>query len=124
MTTSRLSTHAFELTANDLQVLADYAIEAPHEWRLLLERVIEIVEAEHEYAELEQKHLDLRDEHEDLKKALKTARDLMARRFFGFRLLIDKTLGPGPSQLRDQFIEVEEYVLDSIDELLEPKESK
>lgn len=120
-TTSRLSTHAFELTPNDLQVLADYALEAPHEWRLVLERVIEIAQAEHDYKDLEAELHDLRDEYQELKNDLKNARASFANKFRAYRLLLDKMLGDGPSQLRDQFLVTEEHVLDKVDELLEPK---
>lgn len=120
-TTSRLSTHAFELTANDLQVLKDYALEAPHEWRLLLERLIEVAEDEHDYDELDIELQDLRDEHDDLKKAAKEAYETAQKHFKTFHKLLDKTLGEGPSKLRDQFESLEGRITVLLEEMVAKK---
>ncbi len=44
MTTSILSACAGDLTGYDIQVLKDYAINAPWEWRKLFDSVIAVVE--------------------------------------------------------------------------------
>ena len=58
MTTSVLTTQRGYLTEYDLQVIRDFAIEAPWEWRMALEALVE------DAAE----HLEELDEHEKLMK--------------------------------------------------------
>lgn len=41
MTTSILNTFTREFSEYDLQVLKDFALEAPYEWRLMFEQLIE-----------------------------------------------------------------------------------
>lgn len=44
MTTSLLNTHGRYLNDHDLQVLRDYALEAPFVWRMALEQLIQYAE--------------------------------------------------------------------------------
>ena len=54
MTTSLLMTNTREpLCANDLQVIRDFALESPWNWRVALERLVEMAEDEAEREELE-----------------------------------------------------------------------
>lgn len=45
MTTSILMTHTQSLNGFDLQVLRDYAVEAPWEWRIAFEQLLELATA-------------------------------------------------------------------------------
>ncbi len=45
MTTSILSVHAGSLTGFDIQVLKDFALSAPYEWRRVFESLIALAEA-------------------------------------------------------------------------------
>ena len=54
MTTSLLMTNTREpLCANDLQVIRDFALESPWEWRVALESLVETAEREAGVEELE-----------------------------------------------------------------------
>lgn len=68
MTTSTLMTYGGEFNEYDLQVLRDFALEAPFEWRKAFERLIAAAEEEAREEELEA-------ERDELKAKLKKARE-------------------------------------------------
>jgi rRNA maturation endonuclease Nob1 len=84
MTTSVLMTHTRGyLSEADLQVVKDYAIEAPWEWRIALEKLVEIAEksdkAETAANEATASAEITKQAHMELQAAVKAASDKMLR---------------------------------------------
>lgn len=113
MTTSRLSTHAFELTSNDLQALRDYALEAPFEWRKALLALVEHAE-EVPVDVLE----DLRGRLEDAHEEIEAQKNMFISEIDTLLAHLDITLGTGPSELRSRVEQLRETVLEGMDSLL------
>src|SRR6266571_5024209 len=82
MTTSILNTHTRGcLTDFDLQVLRDYALEAPWEWRMVLEQLIEDAKTAERVEESEDTVIELRD-------ALKDHSDELEKRVVAFEVAV------------------------------------
>lgn len=60
MTSSTLLTHGKYLNDHDLQVLRDYALEAPFEWRMALEQLIEAAHRDRDVEKFEADNENLR----------------------------------------------------------------
>jgi esterase/lipase len=77
MTTSVLMSHTRGLTDFDLQVVRDYALEAPWAWRLALEELVECAEqsdkVEDEAQEARAKEQETQEAHKELQAAVKAA---------------------------------------------------
>jgi hypothetical protein len=84
MTTSMLNTHVRDsLCEHDIQVLRDYALEAPWEWRVLFEELADIAEANDKVEKERDAALTLAEESKetckDLKAAVKNATEKMLK---------------------------------------------
>ncbi len=95
MTTSQLSPCSSELTGSDLQALRDFALEAPYEWRVALEALVETAEfAQEDEDEQNDERYQLQTLREACQDAVKEVRTAVAAFLFKdrkFRMAVDET---------------------------------
>ena len=110
MTTSRLSTHAHELTESDLQTLFEFALEAPWEWRKALLALIETARRVDKTDDI-QADLDfMLSEVDELQTVVDDSTDAISLALATYGAELTLVLGAGSSELRDGFKQLMEDI--------------
>ncbi len=73
MTTSKLNTFTREFSDFDLQVLKDFALEAPYEWRLMFDQLIECADDSRKIDKVQEELDALKDSANKARMRLQTA---------------------------------------------------